>query len=81
MLPLHKIHLRVIVPLVMALMVAEPAVAAALVSEAPSVTVTYHDLDLSSPEGIAGLYERIHGAAVDVCNSVEGRPNRWFGGH
>lgn len=35
-----------------------------------SVTVSYRDLDLSSPEGAKVLYKRIQAAATEVC----GRP-------
>jgi UrcA family protein len=37
---------------------------------ARSVTVSYRDLDLSSPEGANALYRRIQAAAKEVC----GRP-------
>jgi UrcA family protein len=39
---------------------------------APSVTVGYSDLDLSTAAGAHTLYHRIKGAARDVCGS-EGR--------
>lgn len=34
-------------------------------------TVTYQDLDVSTPEGAAALYARIHAAAVRVCNQSD----------
>ncbi len=49
----------------------QPAFAAA-VEAPPSVTVRYHDLNLSSSEGVATLYKRIHNAAVEVCKPEEG---------
>jgi UrcA family protein len=68
----HQMHLRVLALLVVpALLIAEPALAVTRVDEAPSVTVRYHDLNLSSSEGIATLYGRIHAAAIDVCKPVE----------
>ncbi len=39
----------------------------------PSVTVRYYDLSLNSSQGVAGLYQRIRGAASEVCQSLEGR--------
>jgi UrcA family protein len=36
---------------------------------APSVRLSYRDLNLSTPEGIATLYLRIHHAAVQVCDA------------
>ena len=42
---------------------------------APSVTVGYSDLDLSTAAGAHTLYHRIKGAARDVCGS-EGRSVR-----
>jgi UrcA family protein len=78
----HQILSRVIPLLVMpALLFAGSGMAATPVDEAPpSVTVRYHDLNLTSPEGVAGLYRRIHAAAVDVCESAEGPQlvNRMF---
>ena len=37
-------------------------------SPLPSMTVSYADLNLRSPEGIAALYKRIRHAAVEVCD-------------
>lgn len=76
MLPFHKTILRLIVLLGIPLLVAKPIMAAASIDELPSVTVQYHDLNLNSREGITDLYERIHAAAVDVCNSALGPLNR-----
>ena len=36
-------------------------------SNAPSVTVSYADLDLSSASGIARIHNRVRGAASDLC--------------
>jgi UrcA family protein len=69
----HKINLRMVALLAIpALLFADSGMAATRTDEAPSVTVRYYDLNLNSPEGIASLYRRIHGAAVDVCESSEG---------
>jgi UrcA family protein len=53
--------------------------AAAVSTEGPpSVTVRYDDLTLKSSPGVAGLYQRIRGAASEVCQSFEGRePLEW----
>ena len=37
--------------------------------DAPSVTVRYADLDLSSPAGANALYQRIQAAAKQVCSA------------
>lgn len=68
----HQINLRAAALLVMPALFAQSAMAATRVDEAPSEIVRYHDLNLNSPEGVAGLYRRIQGAAADVCQSVEG---------
>jgi UrcA family protein len=80
MLAFHRINLRAAALLVMPALFAHSAVAAPRADEAPSETVRYHDLNLNSPEGVAGLYRRIQGAAADVCQSVEGSAfvNRLF---
>jgi len=49
-----------------ALGLATPA-AAADISDAISVTVTYGDLDIAAPEGAAKLDQRIEGAVKEVC--------------
>jgi UrcA family protein len=73
MLAFHKINLRTVALLVISgLLFAESGMAVTPVDEAPSITVRYHDLNLSSPEGVAALYRRIHTAAVDVCKQAEG---------
>jgi len=45
-----------------------------IANPAPSVTVHYHDLNLDSDQGVAGLYARIHAAAESVCRSSEDAP-------
>jgi len=52
--------------------VAAAAVCAALAGgvradEAPQVHVSYADLNLNTSQGATALYQRIHGAAVQVC--------------
>ncbi len=37
-------------------------------SEPKSIRISYHDLDLATPRGIAALYIRIRRAAADVCD-------------
>src|SRR5271169_3963388 len=54
-----------------ALRVADAA-AAVSARDPPSVTVRYYDLNLNSSQGINGLYQRIRGAASEVCRSFEG---------
>jgi len=80
MLAFHRINLRAAALLVMPALFAHSALAAPRVDEAPSEIVRYHDLNLNSPEGVAGLYRRIQGAAADVCRPVEGSAfvNRLF---
>ena len=68
----HHTHLRAITLLaISSLLIAGSASAVTRVEEAPSVTVRYHDLDLTSSEGIANLYGRIRAAAVEVCKPAE----------
>jgi UrcA family protein len=76
----HRINLLAAALLVMPALFAQSAMAASRVDEAPSETVRYHDLNLNSPEGVAGLYRRIQGAAADVCQPAEGSQfvNRLF---
>ena len=52
---------------------AADAAAAVSVQDPPSVTVRYYDLNLNSSQGVTGLYQRIRGAASEVCRSFEGR--------
>jgi len=44
-----------------------------LSDDAPSVTVRYDDLDLSTPTGADALYRRISKAARQVCPSANSR--------
>ena len=37
--------------------------------ESRSIRIAYHDLDLTTPEGIAALYVRIHRAAAELCDA------------
>ena len=39
----------------------------------PNETVKFQDLNVSSPAGVAALYQRIHAAARRVCKVGEGR--------
>jgi len=55
------------------LLLADLAAAAVVDESAPSVTVRYHDLNLNTPAGVAGLYGRIRGAAREVCHTLESR--------
>ena len=72
MIAVHLMHLRAIALLaISSLLIAESAAAVTRVDQAPSVTVRYQDLDLTSSEGIANLYGRIHAAAVEVCKPAE----------
>jgi UrcA family protein len=45
----------------------------------PQVIVKFADLDVSTSQGAAALYRRIHGAAVDVCSRmyVESQSYKW----
>src|SRR5579859_2658370 len=73
MLRIHKISWRIIALLAIpTLWAAESQASVAGIDVPPSVVVRYHDLNLSSQEGVANLYGRIHAAAVVVCRSVEG---------
>src|SRR5580698_5747682 len=47
--------------------------AAASTEGPPSTIVRYDDLNLNSSQGVAVLYQRIRGAASEVCHSFEGR--------
>ena len=55
------------------LVVIESASAGVIGEDAPSVTVRYGDLNLTSQEGIASLYRRIRYAAGVVCSALDGR--------
>jgi UrcA family protein len=52
---------------------AADAAAAVSAQDSPSVTVRYYDLNLNSSQGVTGLYQRLRGAASEVCRSFEGR--------
>jgi UrcA family protein len=72
----HRIVVRLVALVALpALFTGESAIAAApTATEGPlSVTVRYRDLNLNTPEGIAGLYHRLRGAAAEVCRPLEGR--------
>jgi len=49
--------------------------------EPPSVTLQFSATDLGTPQGVAGLYRRIRGAAASVCHQFDGAPledkQRW----
>jgi UrcA family protein len=47
------------------------AQAATAADEAPSVVVSYGDLDLSTADGARTLYKRISMAARDICPSAD----------
>ena len=49
------------------------SIAAPAAAEGASVTVTYGDLDLADPAGVAALETRIAAAVKEVCNKVEPR--------
>jgi UrcA family protein len=42
-------------------------------SEPTKKTVTYGDLNLANPQGVEQLYQRVVGAARQVCDSLDGR--------
>lgn len=58
---------------VLAAMSAAVLVGGVHAAEAPARAVTYQDLNLNTEAGAKVLYERIHGAANEVCGSVEVR--------
>lgn len=41
----------------------------------PAITVKFHDLDVSTPQGAEMLYARIRAAAYDVCLEFDSRHN------
>ncbi len=45
-------------------------IAAAQAGEAPSKTVSYSDLDVTSQDGAKELYSRIRSAADEVCKNI-----------
>jgi UrcA family protein len=69
---LHPSSIRSIVLLSVLGLLGSAQALAAPPAAAPSVTVGYSDLDLSTAAGAHTLYHRIKGAARDVCGS-EGR--------
>ena len=52
---------------------AADAAAAVSTQDSLSVTVRYYDLKLNSSQGVTDLYQRIRGAASEVCRAFEGR--------
>jgi len=58
---------------VLAAMSAAMLVGVVHAAEVPARVVSYQDLNLSTEAGAKVLYERIHGAANQVCGSVEVR--------
>jgi|SRR5882724_238318 len=49
------------------------AACAATHDDAPTVAVSYQDLDISTPNGAQMLYRRIQSAALKVCGEVQAR--------
>jgi UrcA family protein len=70
----HRIGVRTLAMLLLPVVfLAESAAASSPLAESPrSVKVRYRDLNLETPQGVAGLYARIHDAAAIVCESSEG---------
>lgn len=62
-------------------MPAQPVRAAVNADEPLSVTLRFSATDLGTPQGVAGLYRRIRGAATTVCRRFDGAPlaekQRW----
>jgi UrcA family protein len=58
-----------------AVVIAAVVVGAAQAAEAqpPEQVVDFKDLNLNSDAGIQALYKRIHGAADQVCGTVDGK--------
>jgi UrcA family protein len=52
--------------------VSQPVLAGSLI-EIPSVTISYADLDVTTPQGTAVLYRRIQSAASNVCGFYHSR--------
>jgi UrcA family protein len=59
--------------MVVAAMAAAMLAGVAQGAEAPARTVGFKDLNLSTDAGVQALYNRIHGAADQVCGNVDGR--------
>jgi hypothetical protein len=76
MLPNQKSNVPMIALLVISLLVAESGIAAVR-GEVPSTIVRYL---LNSPEGIAGLYERIQADTVEVCRWMLRSATRYSSG-
>jgi UrcA family protein len=58
---------------VLAAMSAAVLVGVGHAAEVPARAVTYRDLNLNTEAGAKVLYQRIHGAANEVCGNVEVR--------
>ena len=69
----HRVIVRMVALLVLpAPFMAESACAARAVEAPLAVTVGYDDLNLTSTQGVAGLYRRIQYAATEACRPAEG---------
>jgi UrcA family protein len=67
-----KTTARIVLALSTLMLLAGPAAHAAnRVGEVPTKTVSFRDLDLSTTQGAQALYDRISGAAREVCAGVE----------
>ncbi len=56
---------------VLSMLPIEPVRAVILPARTRSVTVRFHSGDLDTPQGVAGLYRRIRGAAQAVCGQPD----------
>jgi UrcA family protein len=61
------------VAFVCATIVMNSAAAGGFVGETLKQNVSYADLNLNQPEGVATLYKRIHAAAANVCSPLDSR--------
>ncbi len=61
------------VPHALLLAVMASSVAHAGSGEASARTVSYADLNLAAPNGVAALYQRVYYAASNVCAPLDGR--------
>ena len=67
-----KTTARIVLTLSTLMLLAGPAAYAAnRVGEVPTKTVSFRDLDLSTTQGAQALYDRITGAAREVCVGVD----------
>jgi len=67
-----KTTARFVLALSTMMLLAGPAAHAAnRVGEVPTKTVSFRDLDLSTTQGAQALYDRITGAAREVCAGVD----------